>query len=441
MLESKNYAELKKYLEELMPADAADVLSELEGEELLLTFRFLKKDVAAGAFSELEKGKRTDLVQMFTESELRGVVSELYADDTADLIEELPANLVKRILKSVSPERRRELNELLRYPENSAGSVMTTEYVSLHPEMTVGDSIAKIRKTGINRETVYTCYVTEGKSLLGSVYLKDMLTADDQAPITSVMCQSPAYATTLTEREEVAHLMSRYDLDAIPVVDGEGRMVGIVTFDDAMDVIVDEATEDMEIMAAITPTDESYLSSSVFSLFLHRIPWLLLLMVSATFTGMIISGFESALAAQVVLTAFIPMLMDTGGNTGSQSSVTVIRAISLGQVEFKHLGRVLWKELRIAALCALSLSAVCFVKLMLVDRLLLGNTDLSLPVALTVCATMALTVIAAKLIGSMLPMLAKKLGADPAVMASPFITTAVDAISLLIYFGIANALL
>ena len=319
---------------------------------------------------------------------------------------------------------------------------MTTEYVSLRPDMTVEEAILRIRRTGVDKETIYTCYVTRDRLLLGLVTVKDLLLAqDDSLEISELMETNVISVSTQADQEEVAQMLSKYNFLALPVVDGENRMVGIVTFDDAMDVMEDEATEDMEIMGGMTPSDKTYLRSTTFDLFKHRIPWLMLLMVSATFTGLIITKFEHALAAQVALTAFIPMLMDTGGNSGSQSSVTVIRALSLGELSFSDIGRVIWKEIRTAVLCGVALAAACFLKILLVDRLLMGNEDVSITVALVVCITMALTVLVAKVIGCSLPMLAKKIGFDPAVMASPFITTIVDALSLLIYFGTALLLI
>ena len=382
------------------------------------------------------------LIRGFSDSELREVLDELYVDDAVDIVEEMPANVVRRILSQADPDMRKDINEILRYPENSAGSIMTTEYVSLRPGMTVEEAILRIRRTGVDKETIYTCYVTKNRTLIGLVSVKDLLLAqDDDETVDKIMETNVISVHTHTDQEEVARMFSKYNFLALPVVDTENRMVGIVTFDDAMDVMEDEATEDMEIMGGMTPSDKTYLRSSTFDLFKHRIPWLMLLMVSATFTGLIITHFESALAAQVALTAFIPMLMDTGGNSGSQSSVTIIRALSLGEIEFSDLPRVVWKEIRTAVLCGISLAAACFAKIMLVDRLMLGNEDVTCLVALVVCATMALTVLVAKVIGCVLPMLAKKVGFDPAVMASPFITTIVDALSLLIYFGIASVLL
>ena len=442
LLEGKRYQSVKDILVTMDPADIAAVFDGVGAEKLPLLFRLLPKELAAETFVEMDTESQELLIRGFSDSELKEVIDELYVDDAADIVEEMPANVVKRILAQADPTMRREINEILRYPENSAGSIMTTEYVSLRPDMTVRDAISHIRRTGVDKETIYTCYVTAERRLLGLVTVKDLLLEpDDDKPVSRVMDANVASVHTHDDREQVARVLSKYDLLALPVVDGEQRMVGIVTFDDAIDVIEEETTEDIEIMAGMTPSDKTYLRSNALDLFRHRIPWLLLLMVSATFTGMIITGFESALAAQVVLTAFIPMLMDTGGNSGSQSSVTVIRAISLGELEFADLPRVIGKEVLTAGLCGTVLAAACFGKIMLVDRLLLGNADVTALVAAAVCITMALTVVIAKMIGCSLPMLAKKLGFDPAVMASPFITTIVDAVSLLVYFGIANATL
>ena len=379
----------------------------------------------------------------FSDNELKEVLSELYVDDAADLVEEMPATVVRRILEQADPEMRSSINQILRYPENSAGSIMTTEYVALRPNMTVEESITRIRRQGVDKETIYTCYVIDNdRTLLGLVTVKNLLLCeDDDTPISQIMVTNLISVTTQDDQEEVARMFSKYNFLALPVVDKENRMVGIVTFDDAMDVMQDEATEDMEIMAAITPSEKSYLASSPWDLFKHRIPWLLLLMVSATFTGMIISSFEASLGILPILTVFIPMLMDTGGNSGSQSSVTVIRALSLDELHFKDIFTVIWKEVRAAALCAIALAAVCFGKVMLVDRLLMGNTSVTVLVDLTVCLTLAVTVIVAKVVGCSLPLIAKRFGFDPAVMASPFITTIVDAMSLLLYFLFAKAIL
>ena len=440
LLVEKKYSTIRDILSTMNPADIASVFDGLEESRLL--FRLLPKELAAETFVEMEPDAQELLIRGFSDSELREVLDELYVDDAVDIVEEMPANVVRRILSQADPDMRKDINEILRYPENSAGSIMTTEYVSLRPGMTVEEAILRIRRTGVDKETIYTCYVTKNRTLIGLVSVKDLLLAqDDDETVDKIMETNVISVHTHTDQEEVARMFSKYNFLALPVVDTENRMVGIVTFDDAMDVMEDEATEDMEIMGGMTPSDKTYLRSSTFDLFKHRIPWLMLLMVSATFTGLIITHFESALAAQVALTAFIPMLMDTGGNSGSQSSVTVIRSLSLGEIEFSDLPRVVWKEIRTAVLCGISLAAACFAKIMLVDRLMLGNKDVTCLVALVVCATMALTVLVAKVMGCVLPMLAKKVGFDPAVMASPFITTIVDALSLLIYFGIASVLL
>ena len=443
MLEEKKYPTLRDILITMNPSDVAGLFSGLEEKQIPLLFRLLPKEQAAETFVEMEPDAQALLIRGFSDNELKEVVSELYVDDAADLVEEMPANVVKRILSQADPEMRSSINQILRYPENSAGSIMTTEYVSLRPEMTVEEAILRIRRQGVDKETIYTCYVTaKDRTLLGLVTVKDLLlAADDETPIQDLMITNLISVTTQTDQEEVARMFSKYNFLALPVVDGENRMVGIVTFDDAMDVMEDEATEDMEIMAAMTPSEKSYLKSSPFDLFKHRIPWLLLLMVSATFTGMIITSFEDALSMLPVLTAFIPMLMDTGGNCGSQSSVTVIRALSLDELKFRDVFTVMWKEFRTAILCGMALSVVCFAKVLLVDRLLMGNTSVSLLVAGVVCLTLGVTVVIAKFVGCSLPLLAKRLGFDPAVMASPFITTIVDALSLLVYFLFAKSLL
>ena len=442
LLDEKKYQTLKDILTTLNPADIAAVFEELDEERMPLLFRLLPKETAAETFAELEPQWQEILIRAFSDTELREVVNELYVDDAADLVEDMPANVVKRILAQADPQMRREINEILRYPSGSAGSIMTTEYVSLRPDMNVSQAIERIRRTGTDKETIYTCYVTQQRRILGTISVKTLLLShDDNAFVRDLMDENVISVNTMTDQEEVAQMLSKYNFLALPVLDSDDHMVGIVTFDDAMDIIEEETTEDMEIMAAITPSEKTYLYSGPLDLYKHRIPWLLLLMVSATFTGMIITRFESALAAQVVLTAFIPMLMDTGGNSGSQSSVTVIRALSLGELDFADLPIVIWKEIRTAALCGLSLAALCFIKIMAVDRMLLGNTSITTLTAFVVCMTMAVTVIIAKTIGCTLPMLARRLGFDPAVMASPFITTIVDALSLLVYFGIATILL
>ncbi len=443
MLAEKKYAALRDILIVMYPSDIAQLFGDLEEERIPLLFRLLPKELAAETFVEMEPEAQELLIRSFSDNELKEVVDELYVDDAIDLIEEMPANVVKRILKQADPEMRQSINQILRYPENSAGSLMTTEYVSLRPNMTVEEAILRIRRQGIDKETIYTCYVTASdRKLLGLVTVKDLLLCeDDETRIEDIMLTNLIFVNTHSDQEEAAHTMSKYDFLALPVVDGEGRMVGIITFDDAMDVLEEETTEDMEIMGGMLPSEKTYVRSSAFELFCNRIPWLMLLMVSATFTGLIITAFEGALAAQVALTAFIPMLMGTGGNSGSQSSVTVIRALSLDELRFSDIGRVLWKELRTALLCGVALAVVCFAKIWLVDRLLLGNESITLLVDAVVCLTLAVTVVCAKLVGCSLPMLAKVMKLDPAVMASPFISTIVDALSLLVYFLFAKALL
>jgi magnesium transporter len=441
-MEGKKYSTLRDILVTMNPTDIATVFQEMEQEKLPLLFRLLPKELAAETFVEMEPENQELLIHGFSDSELREVINEMYVDDAVDIVEAMPANVVRRILEQATPEMRKDINDILRYPEDSAGSIMTTEYVVLRSGLTVGDAIINIRRTGVDKETIYNCYVTSDRILIGMVTVKDLLLApDDSIKIDDIMETNVVSVNTLDNRESVAQTLSKYNLLAIPVVDGDGRIVGIVTFDDAMDVIEEEATEDIEIMGGMTPSDKSYIHSNPFDLFKHRIPWLMLLMVSATFTGMIITGFEDALAVHVVLTAFIPMIMDTGGNSGSQSSVTVIRAISLGELSIRDLPRVIWKELRTSVMCGIVLGVVCFGKVMLVDGLIFQNPAITVYVAFAVSITLALTVVIAKLIGCTLPLIAKKLGFDPAVMASPFITTCVDAVSLLVYFGISRIFL
>ena len=442
MLEEKKYAALRDILLVMNPSDIAALFDGLEEGRIPLLFRLLPKEIAAETFVEMETEAQELLIRSFSDNELKEIVDELYVDDAADLVEEMPANVVKRILKQADPEMRRSINQILRYPEYSAGSIMTTEYVSLRPSMTVEEAILRIRRQGVDKETIYTCYVTRDRHLLGLVTVKDLLLADDdETKIEDIMITNLISVTTHTDQEEVGRMFSKYNFLALPVVDKENRMVGIVTFDDAMDVIEEEVTEDIELMGGMLPSEKTYLRSSTFELFKNRIPWLMLLMVSATFTGLIITAFEGALAAQVALTAFIPMLMGTGGNSGSQSSVTVIRALSLDELNFSDIWRVIWKELRTALLCGIALAVVCFGKIWLVDKLLMGNESITLMIDLVVCLALLVTVIFAKVVGGTLPLLAKALKLDPAVMASPFITTIVDALSLLVYFLFARALL
>ena len=442
MLEEKKYATLRDILITMNPADIAALFSSTEETKIPLLFRLLPKELAAETFVEMEPEEQELLIKGFSDNELKEVLDELYVDDAAALVEEMPANVVKRILRQADPEMRSSINQILRYPENSAGSMMTTEYVSLRPAMTVEESILRIRRQGVDKETIYTCYVTEGRKLVGIVTVKDLLLAeDDETRVRDMMETNLISVTTHTDQEEVARMFSKYDFLALPVVDMENRMVGIVTVDDAIDVLEDEATEDMEMMGGILPSEKTYIRSSAWELFKNRIPWLLLLMVSATFTGMIITAFEDALAVQVVLTAFIPMLMGTGGNSGSQSSVTIIRALSLDELRLSDLPRVVWKEIRTAVLCGLALAVICYLKLWFVDGKLLGNGDITPQVNLVVCLALFVTVLSAKIVGAVLPMAAKALKLDPAVMASPFITSIVDALSLLVYFLFANMLL
>ena len=435
LLEEKKYPTLRDVLVTLNPADIAALFEELPADRLPLLFRLLPKELAAETFVEMEPDEQELLIRGFSDNELKEVIDELYLDDAVDIVEEMPANVVKRILRSADPDTRKMINEILKYPEDSAGSIMTIEYVRLRRQFTVEQAIKHIRRTGIDKETIYTCYVTDdNRRLLGFVSVKTLLLSDEEASIEDVMETNVIYVYTTEDRETVANLFHKYNFIALPVVDGEQRLVGIVTVDVALDVMQEEYTEDIEKMAAITPSGKPYLKTSVFALWKARIPWLLLLMISATFTGMIITAFEQALAAQVTLAAFIPMLMDTGGNCGSQSSATVIRGLSLDEIEFSDLLRVQWKEIRVAVLCGVTLAAASFAKLLLFDKV-------TLAVALVVCVTLAATVLCAKVVGCTLPILSMKVGFDPAVMSSPFITTIVDAISLMLYFSVATAVL
>ena len=435
LLEEKKYPTLRDVLVTLNPADIAALFEELPADRLPLLFRLLPKELAAETFVEMEPDEQELLIRGFSDNELKEVIDELYLDDAVDIVEEMPANVVKRILRSADPDTRKMINEILKYPEDSAGSIMTIEYVRLRRQFTVEQAIKHIRRTGIDKETIYTCYVTDdNRKLLGFVSVKTLLLSDEEASIEDVMETNVIYVYTTEDRETVANLFHKYNFIALPVVDEAQRLVGIVTVDDALDVMQEEYTEDIEKMAAITPSGKPYLKTSVFALWKARIPWLLLLMISATFTGMIITAFEQALAAQVTLAAFIPMLMDTGGNCGSQSSATVIRGLSLDEIEFSDLLRVQWKEIRVAVLCGVTLAAASFAKLLLFDKV-------TLAVALVVCVTLAVTVLCAKVVGCTLPILSMKVGFDPAVMSSPFITTIVDAISLMLYFSVATAVL
>ena len=443
MLEGKKYATLRDILSTMNPSDVAGLFDGLEEKQIPLMYRLLPKELAAETFVEMDPEAQELLIRGFSDNELKEVLDELYVDDAADLVEEMPANVVKRILKAADPEMRKSINQILRYPEYSAGSIMTTEFVSLRPHMTVEEAILRIRRQGVDKETIYTCYVlAKDRTLIGLVTVKDLLLAeDDEMTIEELMITNMIFVNTLTDQEEVAQMLSKYNFLAMPVVDGEGRMVGIVTFDDALDVLEEEATEDMELMSGMTPSEKPYLRSSSFELFKNRFPWLMLMMVSATFTGLIMTSFEDALAKQIALSAFIPMLMGTGGNSGSQSSVTVIRGLSLGELDFSDIGIILWKEIRTALMCGIALAAVCFGKIWLVDHLLMGNENITLMVDAVVCFALCVTVVLAKIVGCLLPMAAKAVKLDPAVMASPFITTIVDALSLLVYFLFAKSML
>ena len=438
----RRWPDLRDMLTLLEPADIAAVLAELPADRLPVLYRLLPKELAAEVFVEMEPEEQEVLIKSFSDTELREVLEELYVDDTVDLIEEMPASVVKRILRHTDPETRRSVNEILRYPEDSAGSIMTTEFVDLKRDMTVEDALKRIRRTGVDKETINICYVTDpSRRLLGLVSIRTLLLADEDDVIEDIMETNVISAATMDDKEDVAQDLSRYDFLAMPVVDKEGRLVGIVTIDDAIDVMEEEATEDFEHLAGITPTDKPYLRTGVWETVKSRIPWLLLLMLSATFTGVVISSFEDSLAACTVLMGFIHMLMVTGGISGNQSSVALIRSLSLGEVSFSDLPSVIWKEIRVAVTCGAILAFCNFVKLMLVDRLLLQNTDITIWVAAVICLTLIFTVFCAKVVGCLMPMISDKLGLDPAVVAGPFITTIVDVLSLLIYFQFAMLLL
>lgn len=442
LIENKKFAELKSLLEEENPADINDIFEELNDQQSILVYRLLPKELAAEVFVEMDSDKQEYLINAFSDSQLKDVFDELYYDDTADIIEEMPANVVKRILKIVSPDMRKAINDLLKYPEDSAGSLMTTEFVRLRKNFTVQESLDLIRSVGVNKETIYTCYVTDEKNhLIGIVTAKDLLLSDLSETVSEIMEDNVIYVNTLDDSEQVVLMFGKYDFLALPVVDNENRLVGIITVDDAFDVMQEETEEDFSKISGIVPGDTEYLKTSVFKLWTSRIPWLMILMISATFTGMIISKFENALAVLPILTAFIPMLMGTGGNAGSQASVTVIRGISLGQIEFRDFFRVVWKECRVSILCGIALGIAAVVKVMLVDNYLMHNPEVTIFVALVVGITLFATIVSAKIIGCALPLLAKKIGLDPAVMASPLITTLIDTVSLLVYFYFATLIL
>ncbi len=435
LLETKQYTRLRQKVAEMNAADIAAVMEEFDEEDMLKIFRILPKNPAADVFSYMEVDSQQFIITSLSEKDAAGIINNLMADDAADLLEEMPANVVKKLLANASPETRRDINDLLRYPEDSAGSIMTVEYVDLKENMTVEDAIARIRKVGMDSETINICYVLDAKrKLVGTVALRYLLISPGDAVIGDIMHENVIFINTLMDQEEVARQFQKYDFIAMPVVDNEKRLVGIITVDDVVDILQEEATEDMEKMAAIVPSDKPYMKTSVIETWKKRMPWLLLLMISATFTGSILTAFEDALMAYGILIAYIPMLMDTGGNAGGQASVTIIRGLSLNEIEFGDAFRVVWKEMRVALLCGLTLAGANFVKLMLLDRV-------GIMVALVVCLTLIAAVMIAKTVGCMLPMLARRIGFDPAVMASPFITTIVDVLSLLVYFQIAMRVL
>lgn len=434
-LDKKQYVKMREWMSELNDADIAVMIEKLEEEEMLKVFRILPKDMAADIFSYLPIEVEQYIITSLSEREAARIIDNLMADDAADFLEEMPANIVKKLLINASPETRRDINHLLRYPEDSAGSIMTVEFVDLKEGQTVTQAIERIRKLGVDSETINICYVLDNqRKLKGTIALRYLLLTNPDNKIGDIMHENVISIHTLMDQEEVARQFQKYDFTAMPVVDNEDRLVGIITVDDVVDILQEEATEDIEKMAAIVPSDKPYMKTSVFDIWKNRIPWLLFLMISATFTGKIIASFEKALSVYVVLTTFIPMLMDTGGNAGGQASVTIIRGLSLREIEFSDYLKVLWKEMRVALMCGITLAAANFLKLILIDKV-------SLMVSAVVCLTLIIAVFLAKVVGSMLPMAAKKLGFDPAVMASPFITTIVDALSLLVYFRIATLLL
>lgn len=442
LAEGKKYTTLRDILVTMNAADVAGVFDAMPETKLPLLFRLLPKELAAETFVEMEPEAQELLIQGFSDNELKEVVDELYVDDAVDIVEEMPANVVKRILKQADPEMRKMINEILKYPDDSAGSIMTTEYVSLRPDMTTEEAIKRIRRTGVDKETIYNCYVTENnRKLIGTITIRTLLLSEDDDVLEEIMEPNVISVSTLEDQEEVAEMFAKYDFVALPVVDQENRLVGIVTVDDAIDVMREEATEDFEKLAGMTPSDKPYLRTGVLETFRSRLPWLLILMLSATLTSMVLTGYENSLAACSALIAFIPMLTGTGGNSGTQASVAVIRGLSLGEVEFSDSLRVLWKEIRVAVLCGVTLAACNFVKLLVVDRVILHNSGVTIPVAATICVTMIFTVFCAKTVGCLLPLLAERVHLDPAVMASPFISTVVDVVTLVLYFQVARVIL
>lgn len=442
LLDNRDMKRLQKRMEEMNEFDVAEFLSEIGDKRMPMVFRLLSKETAAEVFANFEAPEQEQIINSITDSELGNIIEELYVDDAVDMMEELPANVVKRVMRTATPETRNLINQYLRFPENSAGSIMTSEFVDLKKYMSVKESFARIRRIGEDKETIYVCFVISAdRKLEGIVTVKDLLLADDDVIIEELMDRNVIFATTTEDQESVSEKFSDYDLMALPVVDKEGRLVGIVTVDDIIDVMEQETTEDFEIMAGMTPSDKPYSRTSAFEMWKNRIPWLMFLMLSATFTSMILTTFEDRLAVQAGLVAFIPMLMGTGGNSGAQSSTAVIRSLSLGDTEPSDALRVMWKELRVAFLCGITLAAVNFVKMILVDGMLLRNDNITLAVAATVSVSVLFIVMFAKVVGSELPILAEKIGVDPAVMANPLISTVTDAVSLLIYIYIAKLIL
>ena len=435
LLETKQYTSLRQKIAEMNTADVAAILEELEEEQLLKIFRILPKNMAADVFSYLEVDNQQLIITSLSDKEAANIINNLMADDATDLLEEMPANVVKKLLANANAETRRDINHLLRYPEDSAGSIMTVEYVDLKENMTVEDAIVRIRQKGMDSETINICYVLDAKrKLVGTVALRYLLISPSDAVIGDIMHENVVHIHTLMDQEEVARQFQKYDFIAMPVVDNEERLVGIITVDDIVDILQEEATEDMEKMAAVMPSDKPYMKMSIFEIAKNRMPWLLLLMISSTLTGSVLTKFEDALMACSALLAYVPMLMGTGGNAGGQTSVTIIRGLSLNEIEFKDALPVIWKEIRIAVVCGVTLAAANFLKLLWFDKV-------GVMVAAVVCLTLVVVVLLAKIVGSMLPILAKKIGFDPAVMASPFITTILDVLSLLVYFQIATMLL
>ena len=442
LLDSRHMKELQTRLEDMNEFDVAEFLSEIGDNRMPMVFRLLSKETAADVFANFDAPEQEKIINSITDSELSAIIEELYVDDAVDMMEELPANVVKRVMRTATPETRRLINQYLNYPENSAGSIMTAEFIDLKKYMNVREAIARIRRIGEDKETIYICFVTSAdRKLEGVVSVKDLLLNDDETVIEDIMDTNVVFCMTHDDQEEVSEKISDYDLMAIPVVDKEGRLVGIVTVDDIIDVLEQETTEDFEIMAAMTPSDKPYSRTGAIDMWKNRVPWLLFLMLSATFTTMILNSFEDALAVQAVLIGFIPIIMGTGGNSGAQSSTAIIRSLSLGDTEPKDALKVIWKEWRVALLCGLTLAAVNFAKMLLVDNLLLGNPDVDYTIALIVSLAIVFTVMFAKVVGSFLPMLAEKIGLDPAVVATPLITTISDAVSLLIYLEIAKVFL